>query len=262
MPRPATGEPRPAGITAHYFGRVVVQNKVIIISGATSGIGLACARTLAAAGATVVGFGRSAEKVSALKGTPGWEKIRLESLDIRNSEAVTAFVESVVQEHGKIDGLVNAAGLLNMDRAHQVTDESLDEQLDVLLKGTFRLTRQVLGPMRKKKSGLVINIGSVSGARPAPGHAVYGAAKAAVQHLTTSLALEYAPRGIRFLCVSPGPVETGLMDGLMFEMLAKKIPLGRLGRPEEVAALVEFLFSDRANFMTGSTITLDGGAAL
>lgn len=239
-----------------------MKNRVIVVSGATSGIGAACAQTLNAAGYTVAGFGRSAQKVNDLKNEPGYENIFLQALDIRDDAAVSVFVDEVVARHGRIDGLVNAAGLLQLERSHQVSAKSFAEQCDVLLKGTFILTQAVLKPMLKQKQGLVINIGSVSGNRPAPGLAVYGAAKAAVQHLTTSLAAEYAPKGIRFLCLNPGPVESGLMDKIMFDMLAQKIPLGRLGQPSEVADLVEFLFSSKAGFMTGSTITLDGGAAL
>ena len=243
-----------------------MANKVIIISGATSGIGLACLETMAAAGCTVVGFGRSAEKVTSL--LPGLQKIHgenkvfLSAIDVRDTGAVNEFVETVVHDQGRIDGLINAAGLLEIERTHKVTSDSFAEQCDVLFKGTFQLTQAVIIPMGKQKAGLVINLGSVSGNRAAPGMAVYGAAKAAVQHLTTSLAAEYAPKGIRFLCVNPGPVETDLMPPLMFEMLAKKIPLQRLGQPLEVANLIKFLFSDEASFMTGSTITVDGGAAL
>jgi 3-oxoacyl-[acyl-carrier protein] reductase len=114
----------------------------------------------------------------------------------------------------------------------------------------------------KQRSGLVINFGSISGRRAAPQMAIYGAVKAAVRHLTTSLAAEYAARGIRFLCIDPGPIQTDLLDPLMFAMLEKKVPLGRLGQPEEVAALVRYLFTDEARFMTGSSLTIDGGTAL
>jgi len=243
-----------------------MDKRVIVVSGATSGIGLACVRELAGAGYTVRGFGRSAGKVATLlpelQEAYGADQVGLSALDIRDDNVLENFVEMVVREHGRIDGLVNAAGLLNMEKAHKVTTESLDEQCDVLFKGTFQLIQAVLAPMLKQKSGVVINLGSVSGTRAAPGMAVYGAAKAAVQHLTTSLAAEYATKGIRFLCVNPGPVETGLMEPLMFEMLARKVPLQRVGQPAEVAGLIKFLFSDEAGFMTGSTITMDGGAAL
>ncbi len=243
-----------------------MPHKVIVVSGATSGIGLACLRELAEAGHTVVGFGRSGDKVAGLLpelvASHGADRVQLSALDIRDTAEVANFISSVVQTKGRIDGLINAAGLLELERSHKVSDAGFVEQVDVLFKGTFMLTREVIRPMMKAKDGLVVNIGSVSGQRPAPGMAVYGAAKAAVQHLTSSLAAEYAAKGIRFLCVSPGPVQTGLMDPLMFEMLAKKVPLQRLGRPEEVAALIGFLFTEKATFMTGSTIAVDGGTAL
>lgn len=236
-----------------------MDGKIIIVSGATSGIGRACAEALVKAGAVVHGFGRSADKAAGASAETG---AKISALDIRDTGALAAFVDQVLQDHGRIDGLVNAAGLLSMERAHKVTDTDLDEQLDVLFKGTFRLTRLVLPAMRRQRSGLVVNIGSVSGRRPAPGHAVYGAAKAAVEHLTRSLAAEYAARGLRFLCVSPGPVATDLLDDLSLQMLGRKVPLGRLGQPAEVAALVAFLFSGQAEFMTGTTLPIDGGAGL
>jgi len=243
-----------------------VENKVIVVSGATSGIGLACVQALAAAGCTVAGFGRSAAKTAALlpdlQQAHGAGQVDLQALDVRADDAVERFVATVLATHGRIDGLVNAAGLLRMEKAHQVSRESWSEQMDVLLGGTFFLTQRVLEPMRRQKSGLVVNIGSVSGTRAAPGMAVYGAAKAAVEHLTKSLAAEYAAHGIRFLCLNPGPVATALMAPLMYEMLARKVPLQRVGQPAEVGHLVRYLFSDEAGFMTGSTITMDGGAAL
>ena len=243
-----------------------MKNRVIVISGATSGIGLACLHTLAAAGATVVGFGRSESKVQnlriGLQEEYGAERVSLSALDILDTAALENFVARVVQDHQRIDGVINAAGVLEMSKTHKVSAESFTAQSGVLFQGTFQLTQFVLAPMLKQKSGLVINLGSVSGNRAAPGMAVYGAAKAAVQHLTTSLAAEYAAKGIRFLCVNPGPVETALMEPLMFEMLAKSVPLQRVGQPEEVAGLIRFLFSDDARFMTGSTITMDGGAVL
>jgi NAD(P)-dependent dehydrogenase (short-subunit alcohol dehydrogenase family) len=238
----------------------------MIVSGATGGIGQACVRTMAAAGWVVAGFGRSGEKAAELEqqlqAEHGSDSIRLAAVDIRDSAAVADFVAGVKAESGRIDGLVNAAGLLHMQKSHKVGDGELAEQWEVLFGGTFTLTRQVLPIMIGQKDGLVVNIGSVTGTRPAPGMAVYGAAKAAVQHLTASLAAEYAAKGVRFLCLNPGPVRTGLMEPLLFDLLAKKTPLQRVGEPQEVADLVRFLFSDEARFMTGSTITLDGGAAL
>jgi len=243
-----------------------LEEKVIVVSGATSGIGLACLQALTASGYTVAGFGKSPNKVQellpAMQETHGPDKVWLQALDIRDHTALTTFVDQVVTKFGHLDGLINAAGLLEMEKTHKVSAEGFAGQCDVLFKGTFQLTQAVLPFLLKQKSGLVFNIGSVSGTRAAPGMAVYGAAKAAVQHLTTSLAAEYAAKGLRFLCLNPGPVETDLMDPLMFQMLAKKVPLQRVGQPSEVASLVKYLFSDEASFMTGSTITLDGGAAL
>jgi NAD(P)-dependent dehydrogenase (short-subunit alcohol dehydrogenase family) len=233
-----------------------VDRKVIIVSGATSGIGLTCASTLAAAGHCVHGFGRDPGR------TPETDGVTLHQLDIRDRDGVTGLVARIAEQEGRIDGVVNAAGLLVMDRAHKVKVEDYDRQMDVMVKGAFGLIQAVLPVMTGQKAGLVVNIGSVTGTRAAPGMSVYGAAKAALQHLTTSLAAEYAAKGVRFMCVNPGPVETELMEPLMYEMLAKKVPLGRVARADEVAAAVKYLFADEAAFMTGSTLTIDGGAAL
>lgn len=239
---------------------------VVLISGATSGIGLATLKALAEAGYRVVGFGRSADKVAtllpALQDAHGVDRVDLHVQDVRDADGLRTLVDAVAARYGRLDGLVNAAGLMHIEKTHKVTEESFDLQLDTLLKGSFFAIRATLPHLLKAGTGLVVNLGSASGQRAAPQMAVYGAAKAAVQHLTTSLAAEYAPRGIRFLCVNPGPVRTELLDPLMFAMLEKKIPLQRLGEAEEVAGLIRFLFSDAARFMTGSIIAIDGGAAL
>lgn len=243
-----------------------MDGKVILVSGATSGIGLATLKALAAAGHRVVGFGRSAQKAAALRpeleAAHGPDRVALHALDVRDRGGVKALADEVAQRCGRLDGLVNAAGLMRIEKSHKVSDESFDLQLDTLFGGTFFAIQAVIPHLLRQNGGLVVNLGSVSGLRAAPQMAVYGSAKAAVQHLTASLAAEYAPKGIRFLCVNPGPVRTELLDPLMFAMLEKKVPLQRLGEPEEVAALIRYLFSDDARFMTGASLTIDGGAAL
>jgi NAD(P)-dependent dehydrogenase (short-subunit alcohol dehydrogenase family) len=227
------------------------DQKVILISGATSGIGQACMERLRADGHRVVGFGRS-----------GGDDPDIHTLDVRDCEAIQEMVAGVKERHGRIDALINAAGTLLMERTHKTSPADAAQQVDVLFNGVFNLTRAVLPVMTKQKSGTIINLGSVVGRRPAPGMAVYGAMKAAVEHFTTSVAAEYAAKGVRAVCVSCGPIRTGLMDPLMFDMLEKKVPLGRVGTPEEVSALVAYLLSDEAGFITGTTINIDGGMGL
>lgn len=159
-------------------------------------------------------------------------------LDVCNLNKVKQLVEKTLKRTGQIYGLINASGVLNIEKPHKASEQSFDQQFDTMLKGSFFLTQAVLPQMLKQKDGLIINIGSVSGVRATPQMAVYGACKAAIQHLTTSLAAECATKGIRFLCVNPGPVRTELKGPLMFDMLEKKFPLQRVGEQEEVASFI------------------------
>ena len=243
-----------------------MEKHVVIISGATSGIGLATLQGLCEDGYTVVGFGRSAEKIAAvlpgLREQFGSDAVELHALDVRDVEAVQAFVSDVHARHHRIDGLVNAAGVMRVERSHTVSEASFDLQVDTLLKGTFFLTTAVLPFMIEQDGGLIINIGSLSGLRAAPKMAVYGAAKAAINNLTQSLAAEYADNGIRAICINPGVVDTPLMDTLLLATIQKRVPLKRLASPQEIAYLVRFLFSSDASYVTGAAVTIDGGLGL
>jgi 3-oxoacyl-[acyl-carrier protein] reductase/meso-butanediol dehydrogenase/(S,S)-butanediol dehydrogenase/diacetyl reductase len=243
-----------------------MTNKTVIVTGVTSGIGLATAGLLAQSGYRVVGVGRSPEKVATLspdlQGRYGKNAIDLQVLDVRDTAAVKTFVANTLAQHGKVDALVNAAGVLKFENTHEVSEESFDAQFDTLFKGPFFLTMAVLPSMMAAGGGTIINIASVVAEKASPKMAVYAAAKAALVNLTKSLALEYADKKIRALCVSPGAVQTGLMDKIMFAMIQKRTPMKRLAQAAEIAALVHYLLSEEASFMTGSTITIDGGAAL
>ena len=243
-----------------------MDKQVTIVSGATSGIGLATLETLCEIGHTVIGFGRSEEKVTALlpnlRDRFGADSVELLSLDVRQIGAVQAFVQDVLARHGRIDGLVNSAGLLKVEKTHAVSEESFDLQVDTMLKGTFFLTTAALPRMVEQSKGLVINVGSVAGLRASPKMAVYGAVKAAINNFTKSLALEYADQGIRTVCINPGAVETNLMNKFLFAMIQKKTPLKRLAQPVEIARLIGYLFSEDATYITGSAITIDGGVGL
>ena len=242
-----------------------MTSHTIIVTGATSGIGRATVIQLLHAGHNVVATGRRAERLEQLYlSQEESNRSRLLTLqkDLCEEGAPAKIAKACLEHFGCIDGLVNAAGLLEIERSHRVSQQSYQQQVNTLFGGTFLMIQAVLPQMQKQKNGLVVNLGSISGQRAAPQMVLYGACKAAVEHMTRSLAAEYAAKGIRFLCIAPGPVRSELMDPMMFAMLEKKIPLQRLGEPEEIAAWIQLLFSDNANFMTGSTITVDGGAGL
>jgi 3-oxoacyl-[acyl-carrier protein] reductase len=240
--------------------------RIVVVSGATSGIGLAIAQSLCADGHIVVGFGRSpakaADQIAELRRNRGDHALELRSLDVRNVQAVKHFITDIAARLGRIDILINAAGVLAAEPSEEVNEESFDNQVDTILKGVFFLTTAAIPVMRQQGLGLVINIGSIAGDIASPKMAAYAAAKAGVISLTKSFALEYASLGIRFVCVSPGIVETNLMNKLMIQMIAKKSPLKRATSTQEVAEYVKFLISDGAAQFTGVNLVMAGGIGL
>jgi len=176
-------------------------------------------------------------------------------------DAIRKFVDAVVTRRHKIDALVNAAGILRFQKTHEVTEESAAEQFDVLFKGAFFLTTSVIARMLGA-GGMIVNIGSASAERASPKMAVYAAAKAALVNFTKTVALEYADKQIRAICINPGAVETSLMNKVMFAMIQKRTPLKRLAQPREIASLVRYVLSEEASYITGSAIAIDGGSAL
>ncbi len=235
--------------------------QTLVITGVTGGIGRAIARRMVCDGWRVVGLGRNEEKLNALAKELG-AAFRQIACDVRDRAAVREAAGAIVAEEGPPDVVVNNAGLVRPAATHEVSDEDIDAQLETVLTGAIVLTAALLPAMIEKKSGLVVNIGSVAGERAAPKMAVYGAAKSGLIHLTRSLAAEYAGEGIRAVCINPGAVETGLLDKMLFAMIQKKTPLKRLAQPEEIASLVAYLTSPEASFITGSSFTIDGGVGL
>jgi NAD(P)-dependent dehydrogenase (short-subunit alcohol dehydrogenase family) len=237
-----------------------LDGKVAVVTGAASGIGAATAKRFETEGATTVRM-----DVTPVPG--GIE------LDVRNEAAVADAFASTHAEHGRIDVLVNAAGVAGGGPVHSMDAAEWDRVVDINLKGTFLTNKCVLGLMLEQgpngvgQRGSIVNIASIEGLEGTEGGSAYNASKGGVVILTKNLALDYGRRGIRANCICPGFIDTPMMaavfdmDGM--EHVRKSFvdahALGRCGRPEEIAAAALFLASDDASFVTGSAMVVDGG---
>lgn len=238
--------------------------QVALVTGASRGIGRSVALELGAQGATVIGTATSIEGAQGVQaeldaaGIPG-AGMKVDVCNAAESEALIAGVES---RFGPIAVLVNNAGITRDNLALRMKDEEWDIVMDTNLKAVFRLSKLVMRGMMKARYGRIINITSVVGSSGNAGQANYAAAKAGVAGLTRSLARELGSRNITVNCVAPGFIETDMTKALpevQREALLRQISLGRLGRPEEIAAAVSFLASPAAGYVTGSTLHVNGG---
>ena len=253
-----------------YLEKMKLDGKVAVVTGAGQGIGAACARAVGEAGATVVladMAGDRAEKTTAeLRGAG--IKAHAATLDVTKSKDVDALAERVMKDHGRVDVLVNNAGVARSDvRAEDTSDDHWRFHMDVNVDGVFWCCRAFGRHMLSQGSGSIVNIGSMSGFivnKPQP-QSFYNASKAAVHHLTRSLAAEWGARGVRVNAVAPTYVETPLTAfGMnespeMYKTWLEMTPMGRVGQPEEIASVVLFLASDAASLLTGSIVLADGG---
>ncbi len=245
-----------------------LTGQVALVTGGGRGIGRAIAHELAAAGATVVvnyreGAAAAEESVAAILAAGG--RGQAMQADVADPTAVEAMVKTVIKEHGRLDILVNNAGITRDNLLLRMKDEEFDQVLTTNLRGVFVCTRAVLRQMSKQRSGRIINITSVIGLIGNSGQANYAAAKAGVIGFTRSTAREIASRGVTVNAVAPGFIETEMTAVLNEETrkaILGSIPLGRFGQPEEVARLVCFLASDAAAYITGQTMTVDGGMVM
>jgi 3-oxoacyl-[acyl-carrier protein] reductase len=238
------------------------KGKVVLVTGGSRGIGRACAVAFAKAGGTVVltyaGNTAAAEETVRLAGPLS----RAVKFDVADTAACAAAVQDVLSRDGRLDVLVNNAGVAVDGLSVRVKDEEWDRQLDTNLKGAFALARAAARPMMKQRGGAIINLVSVVGEMGNAGQAAYAASKAGLIGLTKALARELGSRNIRVNAVSPGFIDTDMTSKLSGELrtrLVESIPLGRLGTPDEVAQSVLFLASDAASYTTGEVLKVNGG---
>jgi NAD(P)-dependent dehydrogenase (short-subunit alcohol dehydrogenase family) len=248
------------------------SNKVALVSGAGSGIGRAVAIALAAEGACVVLLGRTLAKLEA--SASGLPRDRVLTVAARHEDpgGVAGAVRSAVERFGRLDVLVNNAGAYVSGTAAETTLEDWSESLAANLTGPFLLTREALPHLRRERNGAIVNVASTLGLKPVAGTTPYAVAKAGLILLTRSTALEEASSGVRVNAVCPGVVDTpihgpraggdpGRLATLLSEAGAKH-PVGRIGRPDEVASLILFLASEDSAWTTGAIVTIDGGISL
>ena len=239
------------------------DKQVALVTGASRGIGAAIARQLAQDGFIVIGTATTeagAAKISqALASFAG---SRGAMLDVNDAQAGAALIDAIVKDHGGLQVLVNNAGITRDTLAMRMKDEDWDAVLDTNLKAVFRMSRAVMRPMMKQRHGRIISITSVVGASGNPGQANYAAAKAGLAGMTRALARELGSRGITVNCVAPGFIETDMTAALPEEQqkaLLGQIPLGHLGKPDDIAHAVAYLASAHAGYVTGQEIHVNGG---
>ena len=246
--------------------------KTVIVTGATSGIGRAAAEAFGREHASVAVVGRDAValgEVATTIRTSGGQAATC-AADLTSADAATAIIDATLKAFGHIDVLVNAAGVIAAGTLEQTTDAMWEAMLAVNLTAPFRLMRAAASHLRERR-GAIVNVSSVNGLRSFPGVLAYNVSKAGVDHLTRCAAIELAPLGVRVNAVNPGVTVTNLhrrsgMDDANYSAFLERSkethPLGRPGNPQEVADLIVFLASDRAAWMTGETIPIDGGRHL
>lgn len=243
------------------------ENRTAVVTGAGRGIGKAIAEGLAAGGAHVIcvskseaSCGKVAEEINARGGAA-----RAIAVDVSDGEAVARVSADLVKEFGVVDILVNNAGITKDGMLIRMGDEAWESVLHTNLSSCFYWTKGLARPMARKRWGRIVNITSVIGLMGNAGQANYGAAKAGIIGLTKSVAKEFASRSVTCNAVAPGFIETDMTAELDEEVTAgilDQIPLKKFGKPEDIGHMVEFLCSDKANFITGQVFTVDGGMVM
>ena len=248
------------------------ENKVALITGAASGIGLATAKAFAEAGASVVlaDYDEKAVDAAAKELTKKGYKTLAIVCDVSDDKQVEEMVKKTVEVFGRIDAAYNNAGVQNeLKGAAEQTREDFDRVTGINLRGVWSCMKYKLQQMEKQGSGVIVNCSSIGGILGGAQRGTYHAAKHGVIGLTKSAALEYAPQGIRINTICPGLIHTPMADKMIeggqkeaLDDMLKAVPVGRLGRPEEIASVVLFLCSDAASLVVGHTLVVDGGYSI
>jgi 3-oxoacyl-[acyl-carrier protein] reductase len=241
-----------------------LTGKIALVTGASQGIGRACALELAKAGATVALAARNVEKLEAVAAeiTAAGGTAKAYALDISSEESIKAGAKAVLADHGAVHILVNNAGITKDGLVMRMKLADFEDVLRTNLTGSFLLTQALISPMMKARWGRILNITSVVGETGAAGQANYAASKAGMIGLTKSLAREFASRGITVNAIAPGFIQTPMTDVLTDDQKAgilSQIPLGRYGADSDIAAAVVYLASENAGYITGHTLDINGG---
>ena len=240
-----------------------LKDKTAIITGGGTGIGLATACAFCQEGAKVILFGRRKEKLEKAVEKLGGSAIIVQG-DMTNNNDLDKLINETLHNFKKIDVLVNNAGLFNGSPLHEISDSQWDEIMDINIRSVFQLTRRVLPVMLSQKYGSIIHISSILGLIAVPQVAAYNVSKGALNQFSRSIAVEYGSSGIRSNSICPGLIATDMTADLMKDVdlmkeWSKDYPIGRFGKPEDVANACLYLASDESSFVTGITLPVDGG---
>ena len=239
----------------------ILENKNIIVTGASGGIGNAIIKKLNEAGANILASGTRIEKLEELK--KNFENIKILKFDISQSDKIEEFIENATNElGGSLDGIVNNAGITQDNLAIRMNLDEWQKVININLTSTFLMSKFAIKKMLKNKSGKIINITSIVGHTGNLGQANYSASKAGIVAFSKSLAIEYAKKNINVNCISPGFIKTTMTDKIdekFKETIISKIPSARLGEPDDIANAVSFLCSDQSSYVNGETLHVNGG---
>lgn len=246
-----------------------LNDQVVIVTGGNAGIGKEIVRQFARQGAKVVIFATNSERgartVEEIAKETGNQEISFYQVDVSNKSSVDEGIKQVLEKFGRVDILVNNAGITKDQLLMRMSEEDWDRVMDINAKSCYNLSHAIMRPMLKAKKGKILNIGSVVGLTGNPGQTNYAASKAAMVGFSKSLAKEVASRNITVNVIAPGFIETQMTEALNEEQkraILDKIPLGKLGKPQDVAYLALFLASSKADYITGQVFTVDGGMVM